>query len=68
MEDESGVYEGDINHGVKNGRGVMKFRNGDIYTGYWKGNMMEGDGTMVYSVRRPRFPASTRALYRPAFR
>ncbi len=28
----------------------MKFRNGDIYTGMWKDNMIHGEGTMVYSV------------------
>jgi len=49
VEDENGVYEGDMMKGLKNGRGVMKFRNGDIYTGYWKNNMMDGEGTMVYS-------------------
>jgi hypothetical protein len=32
-------------------QGVMKFRNGDIYTGQWKDNMIHGEGTMVYSVR-----------------
>jgi hypothetical protein len=49
VEDENGVYEGDMMKGLKSGRGVMKFRNGDIYTGYWKNNMMDGEGTMVYS-------------------
>ena len=29
----TGAYEGDIKHGKKHGKGVMKFRNGDIYTG-----------------------------------
>jgi len=48
-EDINGSYEGDIAGGKKHGKGVMKFRNGDIYTGSWDNNMMNGDGTMVYS-------------------
>jgi hypothetical protein len=45
----AGAYEGDIKHGKKHGKGVMKFRNGDIYTGSWENNMINGEGTMVYS-------------------
>ena len=33
VEDSSGKYEGDISKGQKSGKGVMKFRNDDIYTG-----------------------------------
>jgi len=34
IEDAAGAYEGDIKYGKKHGKGVMKFRNGDIYTGW----------------------------------
>ena len=33
IEDAAGAYEGDMKNGKKHGKGVMKFRNGDIYTG-----------------------------------
>ena len=48
VEDSSGKYEGDISKGQKSGKGVMKFRNGDIYTGVWQKDMMNGEGIMVY--------------------
>mmetsp|Transcript_19509 Transcript_19509/g.64693 ORF Transcript_19509/g.64693 Transcript_19509/m.64693 type:complete len:357 (-) Transcript_19509:3501-4571(-) len=49
VEDQYGTYEGDIVDGKKQGKGIMKYRNGDIYTGAWKNNMMNGEGTMVYT-------------------
>ncbi len=49
VEDSSGKYEGDISKGQKSGKGVMKFRNGDIYTGAWQKDMIHGEGIMVYS-------------------
>ena len=47
---EKAVYKGEYKDGVKNGRGSMKFPNGDLYDGFWKDNKMEGEGTYTYKA------------------
>lgn len=44
------VYEGDYRDGKKAGMGKMTYPNGDEYTGEWKDNVMEGEGTYIYKV------------------
>lgn len=45
------TYEGAYVDGKKAGTGKMTYPNGDVYTGQWKDNAMEGEGTYVYAVR-----------------
>jgi hypothetical protein len=46
---EDGEYEGDLNaEGERDGSGIMKYLEGDVYEGEWKEDVMEGLGTMVY--------------------
>lgn len=45
------TYEGNYTDGKKAGIGKMTYPNGDEYTGEWKDNAMEGEGTYVYKVR-----------------
>ena len=37
-------YEGDFKDGVKNGKGVMKHKNGDIYEGSFRNDVKYGNG------------------------
>lgn len=41
-------YEGEIKYSAPDGYGKMIFRNGDIYTGAWKGGEIYGKGKMEY--------------------
>ena len=43
-----GYYEGECYDGTRDGKGVMKFSNGDIYDGNWKNGKMNGKGAMLY--------------------
>lgn len=45
------TYAGNYTDGKKAGMGKMTYPNGDEYTGEWKDNAMEGEGTYVYKVR-----------------
>ena len=40
-------YEGQFENGVKQGRGVMQWANGDMYDGSWYKGMWDGDGVLV---------------------
>lgn len=44
-----GVYEGEMDNGFKNGKGTMKYSNGDIYQGEWENGRRNGKGIMKYS-------------------
>ena len=45
----TGYYKGEVNGGtMADGKGVMKFSNGDIYDGNWKNGKMNGKGAMLY--------------------
>lgn len=44
------TFDGTYVDGKKTGYGKMTYPNGDIYTGEWKDNTMEGQGTYVYKV------------------
>ncbi len=40
----SGVYEGERKDGKMHGFGTYTYTNGTKYVGYWKENMMHGEG------------------------
>lgn len=44
-----GWFEGEFRHGAFEGRGVRKYRDGDIYDGMWKKGKREGRGTCRYA-------------------
>ena len=46
------VYEGELQHGMPNGRGVMRHANGDVYEGHFQNGMYEGQGTLRYGKPR----------------
>ena len=42
-------YEGELIHGRREGRGVMKYANGDWYIGAWRDNKMcDADGQIIF--------------------
>ncbi|MEP6647097.1 MAG: hypothetical protein ABJC12_08400, partial [Saprospiraceae bacterium] len=41
------IYEGQMVYGRLNGKGSLKYTNGDIYTGSWKLNKREGVGILT---------------------
>ena len=43
----SDKYNGELVNGKKEGKGIMKYRNGDFYDGYWKNDLREGKGTLI---------------------
>ena len=47
-EDLIGNYKGDKKFGQYNGKGICKFKNGDIYHGEWKNGKFDGAGTYYY--------------------
>lgn len=40
-------YEGEFKNGVKEGRGQMKFRNGFVYDGEFRGDKIHGKGKIM---------------------
>ena len=44
-----GKYIGNVINGLKEGRGIMYYNNGDRYEGYFKNNNREGKGTYYYN-------------------
>lgn len=44
------IFEGNYKDGKRAGVGKMTYPNGDEYTGEWKDNAMEGEGTYIYKV------------------
>lgn len=41
------VYEGEFTKGKRNGLGKYTWSNGDVYHGYWKNDMMTGEGIRI---------------------
>ena len=39
-------YIGQWNNNIKKGKGIMKYRNGDIYDGEWKNDFRNGKGIL----------------------
>ena len=51
-------YEGEFEHGVREGYGVFRWSTGDSYEGGWKNDKRHGEGVMKYAngrVRKGRF-------------
>lgn len=46
---DKGVYFGEFQDGVIEGRGRMEFLDGRKYMGEWKNNVFHGDGRLTYS-------------------
>jgi hypothetical protein len=43
-------YEGECNEdGFKNGKGIMKYNNGEIYKGNWKDDKKNGNGLLCFN-------------------
>lgn len=47
---ESGIYEGDIVKNILEGKGTIKYDNGNSYTGDWKDGNFNGKGTYKWKV------------------
>ena len=41
-------YTGDLNNGVRDGKGKYIYSNGDTYDGEWKNDLKEGEGTFTF--------------------
>lgn len=48
MVSSDGQYNGEWGLDDKNGRGTMKYSNGDRYEGTWKNGVRSGEGTYFY--------------------
>lgn len=46
---ENGVYQGSFKNGLKEGKGLYKYPNGDVYEGEWLNNEKSGYGIYKYS-------------------
>ena len=42
-------YEGQLLDGMRHGKGVYNYANGDYYSGMWKFNLPDGLGTYVWN-------------------
>lgn len=49
LVDENGTYHGSFNDGKKNGYGMMLYKNGDQYLGFWSNGTRNCFGKMKYS-------------------
>jgi hypothetical protein len=62
-------YDGEFRAGRRHGKGKLRWRNGCIYKGSWKDDMMQGNGSMKWptgtalyiEVSRLKIPRLTRA-------
>ena len=49
FENKNDIYEGELNDkGQRHGKGIMRYKNGDVYAGYWKDGKMHGVGKMTF--------------------
>ena len=46
---EDGKYEGEFKNDLRNGKGIMYYKNGNKYEGEWKNDVKEGKGIMLLS-------------------
>ena len=42
------IYEGEYKNGLRDGKGVYYFNNGEVYDGKFKGGNIEGKGTLTW--------------------
>ena len=52
IEDESGVYKGDVLNKERDGIGMMYYIGGDIYGGQWQKNNSHGIGMRITNSGR----------------
>lgn len=53
---ENGEYTGELENGVRQGYGVMKFTNRDLYDGDWDNGKMHGQGVYrFWNIQKDRF-------------
>ena len=45
----NGTYTGEVYNGVRQGRGVLELSDGSAYMGYFKDNLPNGLGVIVYA-------------------
>ena len=43
------IYDGSISNGLRSGKGIMIFNNGNRYEGDWKNDKIEGKGIMFFN-------------------
>jgi hypothetical protein len=43
------VYEGEWKDGVRDGRGILMYANGNVYEGEWKDSVRDGRGILMYA-------------------
>ena len=48
MRDEGGKYEGEIENGKPEGRGLVMYRNGTKYVGIFKNGVWDGKGNFYF--------------------
>jgi hypothetical protein len=46
------VYEGEMQNGMRDGRGICLYNNNNLYEGEWKKNREHGIGTLMTSDRK----------------
>ena len=44
------IYDGSISNGLRSGKGIMIFNNGNRYEGDWKNDKIEGKGIMNFNI------------------
>ncbi|WP_067749882.1 MORN repeat-containing protein [Orrella dioscoreae] len=48
-----GRYQGEFRDGLREGRGIQHYGNGDIYAGQWRGGKRDGEGTYWFGKASP---------------
>jgi hypothetical protein len=46
-----GDFEGEMKDGVRDGKGVLQWTNGDKYEGEFKNGFREGQGVLAFQVK-----------------
>ena len=49
IQDDNGIYTGDLNKGVFEGLGTMQFADGRVYSGDWENHLMHGEGNFQWT-------------------
>lgn len=44
IEFKDGIYNGELKGDKKHGVGTLTYKNGDVYSGYWKDDLRTGVG------------------------
>lgn len=48
-------YTGDMKDGLYDGYGILTYKNGDVYKGYWQQGKKHGQGTQTYQKDQRRY-------------